>query len=81
MPTRNEMVRMFEAIVQQEIKNHNDQMLATNMSIEQMRRDIEGHKNRYDASLAQIQSRISYLEIALAKEVAERKADTQAVRS
>ena len=41
MLKRNDLAKQFELVVQQEIKNHNDQMLATNLAVNELRLDID----------------------------------------
>ena len=55
MINRNDLAKQFELVVQQEIKNHNDSILATNQSINEMRKQIESLKEECadkDASMA-----------------------------
>ena len=44
MLKRNDLAKQFELVVQQEIKNHNDQMLATNLAITELHKKIEEAK-------------------------------------
>ncbi len=55
---RNDLSKQFELVVQQEIKNHNDQMLATNLSINELREEIRKNKDKQDSINAQIDSKI-----------------------
>ena len=41
MLDRNRLAKQFELVVQQEIKNHNDQMLATNLAINSLKENME----------------------------------------
>ncbi len=60
---RNDLSKQFELVVQQEIKNHNDQMLATNLSINEFRQQIIENKKSQDAVNAQVSSQIVELNI------------------
>jgi hypothetical protein len=45
MINRNDLAKQFELVVQQEIKNHNESLLATNLSINEFRKDLDELKN------------------------------------
>ena len=61
MIKRNDLAKQFELVVQQEIKNHNDQMLATNLAVNEIRQKMEDEKIRTDRIDAHYGDRISSL--------------------
>ena len=65
MLKRNDLAKQFELVVQQEIKNHNDQMLATNLSLNEMREAIESNKVEQDKVNATFGSNISNINQSL----------------
>jgi len=48
MLKRNDISKQFELVVQQEIINHNDQMLATNLSLNELRNSLFAQKREFD---------------------------------
>ena len=48
MLKRNDISKQFELVVQQEIINHNDQMLATNLSLNELRKSLDVQKREFD---------------------------------
>ena len=63
MIKRNDLAKQFELVVQQEIKNHNDQMLATNLNLNKHDLDIckiteriDGLNSRVDSEILRISS-------------------------
>jgi hypothetical protein len=55
MVKREDLVKQFDLIVKQEIKNHNDQIFASNQSINKIREDLE----KVDSKQAQINSSLA----------------------
>jgi len=61
MLKRDDIVKQFDLVVKQEIKNHNDQILASNLSINKIREDVEKN-NAFQAQInAKFGSEISRL--------------------
>ena len=56
MLDRNNLVRQFELVVKQEIKNHQDSMLATNLAINEVRKLIGELSERCDRKYAKLDS-------------------------
>ena len=56
MLTKKDLAKEFSLVVQQEIKNHNDSILATNISLEEFKRQIAELSERSDKKLATIHS-------------------------
>lgn len=52
MLKRNDLAKQFELIVQQEIRNHNASILATNQSINEMKSQIEDIKRKFSENFA-----------------------------
>lgn len=70
MLKRNDLAKQFELVVQQEIKNHNDVLLATNLSINEFREDLgEIKKNqvRVNSSFASEISKINQNQLELSE--------------
>jgi hypothetical protein len=62
---RKDLAKEFSLIVQQEIKNHNDLLLATNMSLDEFRRQLLEMKAKYDKESRDIDADISLYSNAL----------------
>lgn len=58
MIKRNDLAKQFELVVQQEIKNHNDQMLSTNLAINELRLAVEVLSDKLNAFQASFKSDI-----------------------
>ena len=56
MLRRKDLAKEFELVVQQEIKNHNDSILATNIALEKIRKRLDEHEEILKKSIASIQS-------------------------
>lgn len=65
MLKRDDLAKQFELVVKQEIKNHNDQMLATNISINEMKEILKAQANLYENELAKFHHRQVIQEIEL----------------
>ncbi len=76
MLNRNKLVDQFEQVVQQEIKNHNDQILATNMSIQEFRNQLIEIK----AIIASLQANFGSEVQRLKNEIDKLKASNQNIR-
>jgi len=59
MLNRNDLAKQFELVVQQEIINHNKQMLETNISINSLRENINENMAKQDEINAKFASEIS----------------------
>lgn len=62
MLDRNKIAKQFELVVQQEIKNHNDQMLATNLALNLMHQKIAEQEKKAFFETSGILDRIKKLE-------------------
>jgi len=74
MLNRHDLAKQFELVVQQEIRNHNESLLATNLALNEMRESIEKNKREQDAVNAAISSTITQLNqssVALSESVLE----------
>lgn len=72
MLKRNDLTKQFELIVQQEIKNHNDSLLATNIAINEMREYIERDafkQNQINACVSSCVNEINQNSTELSKKV------------
>jgi predicted DNA binding CopG/RHH family protein len=58
MIRRNDLAKQFELVVKQEVKNHNDSILATNISIEDIRKEIRSMEARHQAEMLLIKEQI-----------------------
>ena len=56
---RQDLAKEFEDLVKQEVKNHNDSILATNQAISQLRQDIQDLKEECAAKDAALTSMVS----------------------
>jgi predicted nucleic acid-binding Zn-ribbon protein len=56
MLNRNDLVKQFELVVKQEIKNHNDSLLASNLAINEMKSQVKDLSDRLDARVAQFEN-------------------------
>ena len=65
MLKRNDLAKQFELVVQQEIKNHNDQMLATNIAINELNKAGREVTNKIYEIKASVQSEQKDFEIKL----------------
>lgn len=67
MLSKKDLAKEFSLVVQQEIKNHNDMILATNQSLEEFRREIIETSNKSDKRHAKLEDYLTYLEIDIKK--------------
>ena len=58
MLNRNDLAKQFELVVKQEVKNHNDSILATNMALEEIRRDMRAMEHRHEREMMQIKEQV-----------------------
>ena len=65
MLDRNKLSKQFDLVVQQEIKNHNDQMLHTNISINEIKSRLDELKNNHQLKQQNINEKISEFEFLL----------------
>lgn len=65
MIKRNDLAKQFELVVQQEIKNHNDQMLATNLALNDVRKLSLDQKNFQESVNNAFGSEITKINIKL----------------
>ena len=63
MLKRNDLAKQFELVVQQEIKNHNDRMLATNLAINELRASIDKISNSLNLSASLHESNMQIRDI------------------
>lgn len=61
MLKRDDIVKQFDLVVKQEIKNHNDQILTSNLSINKIREDLEKNNSSQAQINANLASEISRL--------------------
>ncbi len=59
MLNRNDLSKQFSLVVQQEIKNHNDQMLSTNISINEIKEEIRKNKEEQNKINVEFASQIT----------------------
>lgn len=52
MLNRNDLAKQFEQVVQQEIKNHNDSILATNISLQEFRQELAKQSEKIERNQA-----------------------------
>jgi hypothetical protein len=62
---RKDLAKEFSQLVQQEIKNHNDLLLGTNMSLDEFRRQLLEMKAKFDKASRDIDADISLYSNAL----------------
>ena len=67
MLSRNDYAKKFELVVKQEVKNHNDQMLATNISINNLKLSVDNVRDNIDSHKAKYYSEISLLKADVEK--------------
>lgn len=65
MLKKNDLAKQFELVVQQEVKNHNDQILASNLSINKVREDLEKFREEQGIINAALASEMSRLKIQI----------------
>lgn len=58
MLSKKDLAKEFSQVVQQEIKNHNDQILSSNMAIDGFRRTILEIRERSEKNLSEISSKL-----------------------
>lgn len=63
MITKNDLAKQFELVVQQEIKNHNDAVLACNLKIDDFRKRLDVLNDADGKIRAELSSNITRLEI------------------
>lgn len=74
MLNRNDLAKQFELVVQQEIRNHNESLLATNLALNEIRESIEKNKREQDevnANLGSTITRMNQLGLELSSSVLE----------
>ena len=67
MMQKKDLAKEFSLIVQQEIKNHNDSILATNISLEDLKRQLEGFKEKSGKDLAAMSSSLTLHKSAISQ--------------
>lgn len=65
MLNRNDLVKQFELVVQQEIKNHNDQILASNLAVNDLKDIFQIHRNAHSALSNKFVSEMSRINVEL----------------
>ena len=59
MIKRNDLVKEFELVVKQELKNHKDSKLATNLSINNLRKSVEALSLKMDSRYSKLESELN----------------------
>lgn len=66
MLKREQMVKQFELLTKQEIKNHNDQILSSNKRINSVAEGLEIQRRMYERKIGELQARVDDLEAKFA---------------
>lgn len=74
---KKDLAKEFSLVVQQEIKNHNESILACNMTLDEFRRKLAEIKSESEKNIAEIRSNLSLYDskVILFKEAVQKELD------
>lgn len=81
MIKRNDLAKQFELVVKQEIKNHNDLMLANNIAMEHLRNEMIRQKRSRENEIKELHQEISQLKLDLHEAKFKSTVDSCSLRS